>query len=158
MNDWVHVFVGRFESPDDARTYTEAKWKPKPGESASDEEWEAWEERNPQWPLRSDLDVYLDSDFIEVILAPGQYSYLQSLLLDRQDADRITQIDPDANTLVLVFREALGGFDAAMKSTPSLTYCGEFACDLTPQGSSEADALIPSRRGRRSRRRLRGGG
>jgi hypothetical protein len=35
---------------------------------------------------------------------------------------------PEANTLVLIFTEGLGGFEANLRSTPRLTHCGEYEC------------------------------
>jgi hypothetical protein len=74
---------------------------------------------------------YLDSDFIETIDGDGRYRYLGGLLSDQSAVDRIRALGGrDANTLVLIFSAALGGFPAEMKSTSRLTYCGEFACQL----------------------------
>jgi hypothetical protein len=124
MNSSVHVFAGRFKDEEEASTYTEARWHPERDESVSDEEYAAWEARNPHWRLRSDLDGYLDSDFIETITGPERYSYLEKLLVTRGDLARIMAVDPEANTRVLIFQEALGGFEVEMKSTERLSYCG----------------------------------
>jgi hypothetical protein len=132
MNDRVHVFVGWFETRDAACTYTEAQWEPEPPETVSDEEDRAWEDRNPHWQMRSDLGgPYLDSDFIETIDGADRYEYLSKLLTDPGAVDSIrASAGRDANMLVLIFAEALGGFQAEIKSTSRLTYCGEFSCKL----------------------------
>ena len=128
----VHVFAGRFTNRDAACRYTEAQWEPEPDESASDEEYVAWENRNPIWPMKIDLGiVFLDSDFIETIFGDGRYDYLNGTLLDEQAINRIkATAGSDSNVLVLIFDEALGGFESEVKSTPSLTYCGQFDCEL----------------------------
>jgi hypothetical protein len=132
METSVHVFIGRFSDDKEVYDYTEATWEgnPEPDETASDEEYEAWEERNPRWPLRSELTEYLDSDFIETIVGPDRWTYLGTVLGNTDEAKRIAALVPDANALVLISKEALGGFDATMKSTPKLTYCGEYAITL----------------------------
>ena len=129
MNDAVHVFAGQFPSRSAACEYTEAQWEPEPSEDASDEDYAAWEQRNPVWPLRRDLDVYLDSDFIETIDGDERDSYLEGLLEDGSAISEIRRLAPEGgNVYVLVFREALGDFSGDLKSTPKLTYCGEFPC------------------------------
>jgi hypothetical protein len=131
MNESVHVFSGRFASNEEALAYTEARWEDEPDESVSDEEYEAWEARHPVWPMRTDLDAYLDSDFIETVTGSDRDGYLGKILVNPDDLQLITSASPDADTLILIFKEALGGFEATMKSTPRMTYCGEFHCDLT---------------------------
>jgi hypothetical protein len=136
----VHVFAGTFRDIDDACAYSEAQGEPEPPASATDEEYRAWEQRNPVWPLRADLGVtYLDGDFIETIgdlEDLGRYDYLRNMLEEPGDIERIRALaGPEANVLVLVFDEALGGFDAetnrwAPRSTPRLTYCGAYPCTI----------------------------
>jgi hypothetical protein len=132
MNVNVHIFVGSFGSREQACAYTEGQWETEPDDSVSDEEYQAWEDRNPIWQMREDLGVHLDSDFIETIYGPDRYDYLRTLLVDSADLDRVIDAaDTSADTIVLIFIEALGGFEATMKSTPVLTYCGECSCDLS---------------------------
>lgn len=69
----MHVFSDYFQNRESACSYTEAQWESEPGANASDEEYAAWEERNPVWPLKDELGVYLDSDFIETIFGGGRY-------------------------------------------------------------------------------------
>jgi len=80
----------------------------------------------------SDLGTsYLTGDFIETIDSEDRYEYLSKYLTEPGAIGRIRAIaGRDPNTLVLIFSEALGGFPAVMKSTPRLTYCGEYACKL----------------------------
>jgi hypothetical protein len=132
MNESVHVFVGRFEGEEEACAYTQAQFEPEPDESAGDDDYAEWEDREPTWLMKDDLGIdYLDSDFIETITEAERYDYLGKLLVNGEDLKRILAADPAANTLVLIFHEALGGFAAEMKSTAKLTYCGEYAADLS---------------------------
>lgn len=132
MNDHVHVFVGVFASREDACAYTESQWEPEPDDSVSDEEYQAWEDRNPSWQMKADLgNPYLDSDFIETIDGPDRLNYLAKLLTEPEAIGRVRAIvGLDHNVIVLIFSEALGGFAAEMKSTPLLKYCGQFQCQL----------------------------
>lgn len=136
----VHVFAGRFGDIDDACSYSEEQWEAEPWAIESDEAYRAWEERNPTWPMKADLGVaYLNSDFIEIIAdreGLNRYNYLAGKLRDPGHIERIRKLaGPEANILVLIFGEALGGFDAetnrwAPKSTSRLTYCGEHPCTI----------------------------
>src|SRR5260370_42236872 len=132
MNDHVHVFVGCFKNREAACEYSEPQWEAEPDVSSSDQEYAAWEQRNPSWQLRTDLGVvYLDSDFIETIDGDDRYEYLSKMLTQCGAIDRICKMAEDnENTLVLVFSEALGGFKATVMSTPKLKYCGQFSCKL----------------------------
>lgn len=127
MKSQFHVFAGNFASREDACLYTEAQWEPEPDDSVSDEEYAAWEVRNPLWGFRNDLgNIYLDSDFIETIDGPDRFKYLEQYLVKGDDVARIRNEAPDANILVLVFPEALGGCDSQLDSTARLIYCGAF--------------------------------
>jgi hypothetical protein len=131
MNESVHVFVGRFANRDEACAYTEEQWEPEPDDSVSDEEYEAWEDRNPSWKLCEDLaPPYLTPDFIETITRGDRYDYLARLLVDPAAARRIEAAAGDANTLVLIFSGAFAEFPTVVTSTPVLMYLGEFRCDL----------------------------
>jgi len=48
------------------------------------------------------------------------------MLGDDNALARIRETAKDANTLILIFEQALGGVDAAFASTPVLTYCGRW--------------------------------
>jgi len=62
----VHILAGNFADRDSATQYSEEQWAPEPPESASDEEYKAWEDDNPRWAMREDLGIeYLDHDFID---------------------------------------------------------------------------------------------
>ncbi len=128
MSQTVHVFAGEFDSVEEACQYTEEQWEPEPDKSASDEEYSAWEDRNPIWQLRADLDVdYLDGDFIETIDGKDRIEYLERMLTSDEDRQSVRQaIMKEENILVLIFDAAFGGFDARVSSTPRLRYVGAY--------------------------------
>ncbi len=131
MDHFVYIFAGVFETRESACAYTEEQWEREPGAEFSDEEYAAWEERNPTWLLRAELGVYLDSDFIETIWGEGRYEYLGTILTEPNAVKSISALTgTDDNTMVLIFDEALGDFAAKMPSTSKLRYCGKFACQL----------------------------
>ena len=136
MTQAVHVLAGRFESRDEAVAYTEPQWEPEPGDEVSDEQYAEWENRNPTWAMLTDLGIEdLDSDFIETIDGPSSYSYLEGMLVDGSQIQSIRARAPaDANILVLIFHQALGGFPARVGSTPRLVYCGEWLCSFELEG------------------------
>ena len=116
--------MGKFRDRNDAYAYALDHWEPGPPPAASEEEYDAWEDRNPTWQMRTDLgEVHLDHDFIEVIDNSehlSRYDYLKSMLKNADDfAGILRSASPDANILVL------GGFEAQMRSTARLSYCGE---------------------------------
>ncbi|MBY3082737.1 hypothetical protein HFO63_14940 [Rhizobium laguerreae] len=64
----LHVFAAVFETREKAFAFGHPHWGPEPADDVSNEEYAAWEDRNPQWPMKSELRCRtLDSDFVEVI-------------------------------------------------------------------------------------------
>ena len=133
----VYVFSGKFESREHACLYSEPQWEPEPDESVSDEEYEAWEDRNPTHQLEQNLDSYLlDEDAIETIddmECLNRYDYLCGMLTDKSDINSIKDKSTgDSNILVLVFEDALGGFGLKSDpvSTDELIYCGSYQCEI----------------------------
>lgn len=122
----LHVFAGSFGSRDEACLYTEAQWEPEPGDDANDEEYAAWEDRNPTWGLKDDLNISLDSDFIETIDGDKRYEYLGRYLVNPSDLDAVRSAAGDANVLVLLFPDALHERNPPLASTPKTTYCGAY--------------------------------
>lgn len=124
----VHAFLGTFESLALALAYTEQQWEPEPEAGASDDAYRAWENRNPTWAMRTDLRVeYLDADFIETVDATEGVVYLAEHLVSSADLESIQARGPaDANVLVLIFEEALGGFRGEFSSTTRLSYFGRY--------------------------------
>ncbi|MFZ6798964.1 hypothetical protein [Undibacterium sp. Di24W] len=109
--------------------YSEAQWEPEPSADASELEFDTWEARNPMWQLKRELDVYLDADFVETIHGAHLFSYLSELLVDATEVDAIwTSATLEANTVLLIFDQALGGFPVRLSSTSRLDYVGEFRC------------------------------
>src|SRR5436190_21636780 len=86
MTRTVHVFSGTFASREKACQYSEEQWeRPAPDDSWSEEDYAAWEERNPTWLLRRDLRTPpgaagfdLDPDFVETIFGSDKIDYLGS--------------------------------------------------------------------------------
>ncbi|MFN6207191.1 MAG: hypothetical protein ACK49R_12200 [Planctomycetota bacterium] len=127
MKPQLHVFAGSFPSRDDACLYTEAQWEREPDDSVSDEDFAAWEDRNPTWAFRNELgDIYLDADFIETIDGQTRYDYLSTYLINDGDLQTAKNAAPNANVLLLLFHEALGGIAAELHSTKQMIYCGAF--------------------------------
>ncbi|MES9990928.1 MAG: hypothetical protein ABW098_03180 [Candidatus Thiodiazotropha sp.] len=123
----IYTFAGEFKDRAEACLYSEPQWEPEPDESVSDEEYRAWEDRNPTHRLNENLDAYLDSDFIETV--DLNYDYLASLNISDEDIDKIRKIvSPNFNYMVLVFEDALGGFElnSPPTSTEFLKYCGTY--------------------------------
>lgn len=123
----VFVFAGEFKSREDACLYSEPQWEPEPDESVSDEEYMEWEERNPVHGLKDNINTHLDSDYIETV--DLNYGYLSSLNVKDEDINKLREtILPNFNYMVLVFEDALGGFelDATPCSNRFLKYCGRY--------------------------------
>lgn len=125
-NGKLHVFAGSFASRDEALLYTEAQWEPEPDGSVSDDEYLAWEECNPTWGLRDDLDIGLDADFIETIDGSDRYEYLDRFLCNAEDLKAIRAIAGDSNILMFIFPDALHRPSAQLFSTSKMIYCGAF--------------------------------
>lgn len=121
----LHVFVGTFDSREDACRHTERQWEPEPDNGVSDEEYEAWEDRNPTWEMRDELAVDLESEFIETIDGYRRYHYLGEYL-QTQDMETVRKQAANANTLVLIFPDALQDRNVKLRSTSKLIYCGAF--------------------------------
>lgn len=122
----LHVFAGSFASREEACLYTEEQWEPEPDESASDDEYAVWEDRNPIWGFGDDLAVGLDSNFIETIDGKTRYEYLNGYLVNEGDLELIQNAAGDSNVFVLVFPNALHDPRSELASTPQLIYCGSF--------------------------------
>lgn len=130
MSRVVHVFSGKFATRAEALEYSGEHWQPEPDSSASDEEYRAWEDRNPVWALSEDLGLeYLDSDFVETIFGPDRIDYLLRMLTSAASRSSLADsLASSGNTLVLVFDTAFGGFPASPASTPTLHYHGAHPC------------------------------
>jgi len=130
MSDkYVYVFCGKFETIEQARLYSEQCWEPEPDESASEEEYSLWEDRNPTHELKKNIDSYLDGDFIETVDMDVKYL---SNYVSKEGVEEINKYLSDENILVLVFEDALGGFPLKREpvSTEQLTYCGKYTSRL----------------------------
>ena len=123
---FVYVFSGKFENIEAACLYSQPQWEPEPDESVSDEEYAAWEDRNPSHELLKNIDSYLDEDFIETV--DLDFQYLSNIGVSASDIAHIKENIGGANVLVLVYEQALGGLPLKEEpvSNSSLNYCGQF--------------------------------
>ena len=133
----IHVFTAFFENEDAALAYTQPQWEPKPAEGAGDEEYEAWEDRNPSCLMKEDLgfDGFLDDDFVETIWRARysgndvDWNYLSGLI-GSANANACKNMASDhSNTLILIDAQALDGRSANLRSTTAMTYCGTFSLE-----------------------------
>ena len=125
----IHLFAGTFDSLEAAEQYCQRDWGQAPDESAPPQEWEAWENEYPKWPLRDELGVYLDEDFIELHFRPEPgAAWLSPVLemLEAPDREQIQRAIESDNTLLLLDINALGGFEAELRSTARLRYLSAF--------------------------------
>lgn len=122
----IHVFTAFFATNDEASALGHPHWEPEPSPDASDEEYTAWEDRNPIWPMKSEFGCSIDDDFVEIIWRSGEepdWEYLVSRLDLTQVAEIRCQTGT-ANTLVLIDHKAIGGEPPEFGSTSGLTYQG----------------------------------
>ena len=129
----THIAAASFVREDEALAYSQEQWEREPGEDASNEVYDAWENRNPSWRMRDEIgDVYLDSDLIETVWNTGQsdrgtnWEYLTSVI-GPENAATCKRVAPICTTtLILISENALGAFPFEFTSTPTMTYCGAF--------------------------------
>lgn len=125
-NSNIHVFTALFATHDEAVGFGRPQWEPEPGDEASDEEYSAWEDRNPVWPLKAELGCFIDGDFVEVIWKNGDnpdWLYLASRL-NRTQVATIQGQTKVANTLILIDQTAIGGSPLKFAHGSKLTYHG----------------------------------
>lgn len=129
MAQTLHVFSGTFGSEEAALSYSEEQWeRPAPDDTWSEEDYTAWEERNPSCELQRDLSAcYIDPDFVETIFGPDKIDYLETQLRNEVDRQRLRlEIPIEADTLVLIMSTAFDGKEVRLSSTPKLRYHGEY--------------------------------
>ena len=124
----VHVFLGEFNSRKDATSYTESYWEPAPDETASEEECAIWENNNPKWKMESDLNCYLDGDFIETI-TDNKYQYLCGMIENPENVKHLEK-ELEKMELILIFEQAINSKNAELKSTDRIEYKGVFESTL----------------------------
>lgn len=127
-----HLFAATFESETHARQFAFEQWQPEPAASASAAEFAAWEERNPSWQLAQELELFMDSDFVEL---DESLDYVQSLMADEaQKAQLCSRSLAEFSHFIIVGDNAIYGdrrsADQANlrqpQSTATLTYLGHF--------------------------------
>ncbi|RYD82515.1 MAG: hypothetical protein EOP84_09290 [Verrucomicrobiaceae bacterium] len=114
-------------------SYSQEQWeRPAPDDTWSDEDFEAWEKRNPSWALQEDLPgSSFDSDFVETIFGPDKVDYLETQLKNEADRQHLrSEIPVEADTLVLIMSAAFDGKQVSLSSTPKLRYHGEYRWNL----------------------------
>lgn len=129
----VHIFVGEFENRQDATSYTQGRREPEPDDSATDEEYSKWEERNPIWQMRDDLNCYLDSDFIETITDEFKLEYFGDLVKNDSLTSQYSELlNSQKSVLILIFDLALHESEKniEMKSTQKMEYVGKFPTEI----------------------------
>jgi hypothetical protein len=127
----VYIFAGVFKSIDQACVYSEPQWEPEPSYDANDEEYQAWEDSNPKHSLKQNVEADLDSGFIETVGL--NYEYLSGLKISPDGIKNIQALlKHKENVFVLVFEDALGGFNLESKPITNsvLTYCGNYSCEV----------------------------
>ena len=125
----VHIFIGEFNDRQEALSYTQEYWHPEPADSVSDKEYEEWENNNPKWLMRDDLNCFLDADFIETITDANKFSYLKSIVKEPEKVKNLeSNLQSTKSTLILIFDKAIGTENVKMKSTNRIDYKGEFKC------------------------------
>ena len=124
---YIHVLTGWFASGEEASAFAHPHWETEPAADASDEEYAVWEDRNPIWPMRSELCCSLDSDFIDVIWSDGDKPIWECLAI-RLNATEVQKMDwtTPVNTLVLIDQTALRDETVELRSTSRLTYRGRY--------------------------------
>ncbi|AWH74940.1 hypothetical protein DCS32_12425 [Dokdonia sp. Dokd-P16] len=125
----VHVFLGEFETRKDATSYTESYWETEPNEAVSDRDYEIWENSNPKWKMKSDLNCYLDGDFIETITEGDKFEYLCGMIQNPKNV-RHLKSELDKKALILIFEKAIDSNKSKLKSTEILEYKGVFESTL----------------------------
>ncbi len=126
----VYIFSGKFDSVQEACLYSQSQWEPEPDDSVSDKEYAEWEDRNPIHKLKENINSYLDEDFIETI--DIDFHYLENIHLQESDVENVKALSKEANIFILVYEQALGGFELKKKpvSSKELVYCGQYDCVL----------------------------
>lgn len=81
--------------------------------------------------MESDLNCYLDSDFIETITDRDKTSYLKSMLNDPGEIESfVNELEEENSVLVLIFESAINSDSFEFNDTPKLKYKGEFESTL----------------------------
>ena len=127
---FVYIFSGYFNSREDACLYSEPQWLLEPDETASDEEYYEWENQNPKHQLRKNIDIRMDTDFIETVAK--DYEYLFELKISNYQLNEIREKSINSNYLVLVYEQAFGSIQCLPQpvSNSFLIYCGKYQCFL----------------------------
>ncbi len=121
----VHIFIGYFNTREEATRYSEPYWEPEPEETVSDEEYTLWENSNPKWKMATDLNCLLDSDFIETI-TDNKFEYLSHIIKEPKYIETLKyELNSKNSTLILIFDNAISK-NKKLYSTNVVKYFGCF--------------------------------
>ncbi|WP_034619676.1 hypothetical protein [Chitinibacter tainanensis] len=128
-----HLFAGTFKNEKDAQKFAFEHWEPEPSADTCDSDYEAWERRNPIWPLKQELGFYMDSDFVELVT---DLSYLNDLIQSESEKSILAKcLSEKYSHYIIIGSEAIYGDrraplnDKQLRepvSTESLVYLGKF--------------------------------
>ena len=125
-DEFLRIYSAVFPSLDAALGYSEAQWEPEPNAAASDDEYAAWEARNPTWAFKIEIGLYLDSDFVETYYGSDCWNKLEALIGQAQVAEARSLADRQANTLIVVFERAIYGIKSEPLADCAVRYLGKY--------------------------------
>ncbi len=112
----------------EAESYFFPMWEAEPGPGASREEFISWEDRNPVFRFKEDLEIHMDSDFVELLDDP---KYVLAQVTKDEERARLSLFAlGDFSVFVMLGENAFhSGFpDEAVfsRSRYKLTFMGEY--------------------------------
>ena len=79
--------------------------------------------------MESDLNCYLDGDFIETITDDNEFQYLCGMIENPKNVKHL-KTELDKKELILIFEKAINSKNAEFKSTDRIEYKGFFESTL----------------------------
>jgi len=79
--------------------------------------------------MESDLNCYLDGDFIETITDDNEFEYLCGMIENPKNVKHL-KTELDKKELILIFEKAINSKNAEFKSTDRIEYKGFFESTL----------------------------
>lgn len=131
----LHLFIANFTDKNSLFQFAEEQWEPEPDDSISDEEYYEWEERNPSWKLKDEIQFYMDSDFIEYYFGKDELGYILSLIKSEEQKEQVkSSFSEGYNSFIVIGENAIYGDMKSTdksrlispESTKNLVYLGEF--------------------------------
>jgi len=138
---YMLVYSGDFESEEDAVTFCEAQYPDDDDDADDDFEESAFEfdedndagERDlePTCELWDELDGAVDPDYQEVVYGDARYEYLQSILINSDDAEGIeSRAVSGDNTLIIIYLVGDNEDQDFSEHPDRLTFYGRYACNV----------------------------